>query len=45
MWRRLRRRTMAPSRPLIYPDQAGLLLFSVLALAGGADFAVKVVFG
>ena len=35
MWRRLRRRTMAPSRPLLYPDQVGLLLFSLLAIAGG----------
>jgi len=32
---RLRRRTMAPSRPLLYPDQIGLALFSVLAIAGG----------
>jgi len=32
---RLRRRTMAPSRPLLYPDQIGLTLFSVLAIAGG----------
>lgn len=32
---RLRRRTMAPGRPLLYPDQIGLALFSLLAIAGG----------
>ena len=35
MWRRLRRRTMAPSRPLLFPDQVGLLLFSLLAIGSG----------
>jgi hypothetical protein len=35
MWKRLRRRTMAPSRPAVYPEQIGLLLISVLAIAGG----------
>jgi hypothetical protein len=44
MWRRIRRKTMAPSRPLLYPDQVGLLLFSVLAIASGIYFVVKVGF-
>jgi hypothetical protein len=35
MWRRLRRRTLAPSRPAIYPDQVGLVLFTVVAMAVG----------
>jgi hypothetical protein len=35
MWKRLRRRTFAPSRPALYPDQIGLLLFTVLALVAG----------
>jgi hypothetical protein len=35
MWNRLRRRSMAPGRPALYPDQVGLALFSVLALAAG----------
>jgi hypothetical protein len=35
MWRRLRRRTFAPSRPVVYPDQIGLLIFTVLALGAG----------
>jgi hypothetical protein len=36
---------MAPSRPLLYPDQVGLLLFSLLAIASGVYFVVKVVLG
>ena len=35
MWKRLRRRTFAPSRPALYPDQVGLVIFTVLALAVG----------
>jgi len=42
MWKRLRRRTMAPSRPAVYPEQFGLLLLSVLAIVGGLWVLVKV---
>lgn len=35
MWKRLRRRTMAPSRPAVYPEQFGLLLISLVVIAGG----------
>jgi hypothetical protein len=35
MWNRLRRRTFAPSRPAVYPDQIGLLIFTVVALVAG----------
>jgi hypothetical protein len=35
MWRRLRRRSLAPSRPALYPDQIGLAIFTVAALAAG----------
>ena len=35
MWRRLRRRSMTPSKPLMYPEQFGLVMFSLLALAIG----------
>jgi hypothetical protein len=45
MWKKIRRRTMAPSRPALYPDQFGLLLFTVLAILGGIYFLVRVVFG
>jgi hypothetical protein len=35
MWRKLRRRTMTPGRPALYPDQVGLALFSLAAIVGG----------
>jgi hypothetical protein len=42
MWRRLRRRTMAPSKPLLYPEQLGLVLLSVIAIAVGVYVAIRV---
>ena len=45
MWRRLRRRTMAPSRPLLYPDQLGLVLVTLALIAGGLYAVGKVLFG
>jgi hypothetical protein len=41
MWKRLRRRTMAPSRPAVYPDQIGLVIFTVLALGVGIYAVVR----
>jgi hypothetical protein len=41
MWRRLRRRTMAPSRPALYPDQVGLLVFTLVALGVGTYAVVR----
>jgi hypothetical protein len=35
MWKRLRRRSFAPSRPAVFPDQVGLVFFTVLALGVG----------
>ncbi len=35
---------MAPSRPLLYPEQVGLALFSILAIGVGIYFALRVVF-
>jgi hypothetical protein len=45
MWRRLRRRTLAPSRPALFPDQIGLALLSLIALVAGIYVVVRVVFG
>jgi hypothetical protein len=42
MWKRLRRRTFAPSRPLLYPEQLGLLLITLLVIAGGIWAFAKV---
>ena len=41
MWKRLRRRTFAPSRPAVYPDQIGLLVFTVVALLTGIYVVVR----
>jgi hypothetical protein len=35
MWRRTRRRSFAPRRPLAYAEQAGLILVTALAIALG----------
>jgi hypothetical protein len=45
MWRRLRRRTFAPSRPAIYPEQLGLVLLTVAAIALGVYLAVRLLTG
>jgi hypothetical protein len=44
MWRRLRRRTMAPSKPLLYPEQLGLVILSVVAIAIGVYLAIRILF-
>jgi hypothetical protein len=41
MWERFRRRTLAPGRPALYPDQVGLLVFTLLALGVGIYAAVR----
>ena len=40
MWRRLRRRTFAPRRPLMFPEQIGLVMVTALCIAGGAVVVV-----
>jgi hypothetical protein len=35
---------MAPSRPLVYPEQLGLVLLSVLAIAAGVYIVVRIFF-
>ncbi len=41
MWRRLRRRSLAPSRPALYPDQLGLALLTLAALGGGIYLVIR----
>jgi hypothetical protein len=36
---------MAPSRPALYPEQVGLLVFSLLAIGTGVYVVVRLVFG
>lgn len=45
MWRRLRRRTMAPSRPALYPEQLGLVLLSLGVVVAGVYLLVRLVAG
>jgi len=41
MWKRLRRRTFAPSRPAVYADQIGLLVVTLVAMAAGTYVVVR----
>jgi hypothetical protein len=43
MWKRLRRRTFAPSRPALHDDQIGLLVIVIVAAGVGIYFAVRAV--
>ena len=42
MWKRLRRRTLAPGRPVIYPEQLGLVLISIIVIVAGIWVAVRI---
>jgi hypothetical protein len=42
MWRRLRRRTFAPSRPAVFAEQVGLLLVTLLVIALGIAMVVLI---
>jgi hypothetical protein len=42
MWRRLRRRTFAPRRPLLFAEQVGIVLVTALCIAGGIAVVVWV---
>src|SRR4051812_39106966 len=41
MWRRLRRRTMAPSRPAMFPEQLGLVLLTIAAIGAGVYLFIR----
>jgi hypothetical protein len=45
MWRRLRRRTMAPRRPVLFPDQYALALVTALVLLGSIALVAWLVLG
>ena len=45
MWRRLRRRTMAPSSPAVYPDQWGLVLVIAIVFVVGTYVIVRGIVG
>jgi hypothetical protein len=35
---------LAPSRPLAYPEQIGLILLTIIAVAAGVYLAIRVFF-
>jgi len=45
MWKRLRRRTFAPSRPALYGDQLGLVIICVLVIGLGVYVVVRTLLG
>jgi hypothetical protein len=45
MWRRVRRRTMAPRRPALFPQQYALALVTAILLLGGLAAVLWVVLG
>jgi hypothetical protein len=42
MWKRYRRKTFAPRRPAVFPEQWGLVLVTFLAVAMGVAAIVLV---
>ena len=44
MWRRLRRRTMAPRRPAVFESQYALALVTVLVVLASIGFVAWVLF-
>lgn len=45
MWKRLRRRTLAPRRPILFPDQYPLAAVTALVLVGSIVWVVVRVWG
>ncbi len=45
MWHRVRRRTMAPRRPALFPQQYGLALVTAILLLGGLAVVLWAVLG
>jgi hypothetical protein len=45
MWRRVRRRTLAPRRPALFPQQYGLALVTAILLLGGLAVVLWLVLG
>jgi hypothetical protein len=45
MWRRLRRRSLGPRTPVVWPGQYALATVTVIVLIASAAYALYVVFG
>jgi hypothetical protein len=44
MWSRLRRRTMSPRRPVLYPEQIPLAIVTAVLLVGGVAVVAVLLF-
>lgn len=44
MWKRYRRKSFAPRRPVVFPEQWGLILVTALVIALGVLAVVGVLF-
>jgi hypothetical protein len=45
MWKRVRRRSLAPRRPAVFPEQWGLVMVTALAVAVGVALVVVLLAG
>ena len=45
MWSRFRRRSLAPRRPAVFPEQWGLVLVTALLVLGGVAAVVALLVG
>jgi hypothetical protein len=43
MWKRYRRRSLAPRRPAVFPDQWGLVMVTVLSIVLGVAAIVLLI--
>jgi len=45
MWKRFRRRSLAPRRPAVFPEQWSLVLVTALAVVGGLAVVLVLLLG
>ena len=45
MWKRVRRKSLAPRRPAVFPEQWGLVLVTAIVLLGSLALVVYVLRG
>jgi hypothetical protein len=45
MWKRFRRRSLAPRRPAVFPEQWGLVIVTALLVLGGLAAVVALLAG
>ena len=45
MWKRVKRRTFAPRRPAVFPEQWGLVIVTAIVLLGGVALVIYALVG